>query len=596
MRFKSDKQSGFQVFAVAGVNTVSFAIEATKAAQKGLLGFGVERADPAEDERYAIPGFKVFRSVVPHPTKDTRASTFEHPIQSFVWDDFTAKPGRRYTYFFHPIKGKPKKLDRRAPISIAIETEPLYSTLEHDVFFNRGVASSQAYSLRFRNLKPDKIVDPVERKKALQWLSRDLDDALLRFLRQAKAGDQLLGCFYEFRYAPIVEAFAAASERGVDVRLILDGKVNESTDKKGVFHPSFPREENRAAVTAAGIPEGNVTWREAKTNDIQHNKFVVLRKGTARKPTSVWTGSTNLSEGGIHGQTNVGHWLRDAAVAERYVAYWELLESDPGGRDGDDTATARAKNDAFKREVEALVEVPTRLEEVATGVTPIFSPRRGLDLLDFYVSLLDSAASCGCITLAFGIGKQFKQALEDNTAADQLTLMLLEKADRPKANSTNAFVVINAKNNVYKAWGSYLEDPLYQWIRETNARSLRLNQHVAYVHSKFLLVDPLGPDPIVVTGSANFSDASTNANDENMLVIRGDRRVADIYFTEFNRLWNHYYFRSVQQATRGKQPASATEDNLFLTESDRWLAKYAPGKLRAKRRAIYSSMAGAKKG
>jgi phosphatidylserine/phosphatidylglycerophosphate/cardiolipin synthase-like enzyme len=72
---------------------------------------------------------------------------------------------------------------------------------------------------------------------------------------------------------------------------------------------------------------------------------------------------------------------------------------------------------------------------------------------------------------------------------------------------------------------------------------------VSYIQSKFLLRDPLGLDPIVVTGSANFSPASTNA-DENMIVIRGDRRVADIYFTEFNRIFNHYYFRSVVEAPR----------------------------------------------
>ena len=95
---------------------------------------------------------------------------------------------------------------------------------------------------------------------------------------------------------------------------------------------------------------------------------------------------------------------------------------------------------------------------------------------------------------------------------------------------------------------------------------LMLNQHVSYIHSKFLLMDPLSKDPIVVTGSANFSKASTNDNDENMLIIRGDKRVADIYFTEFNRLFFHYYFRSVQEATANAQQkpvATATRD-LFL--------------------------------
>ena len=35
-----------------------------------------------------------------------------------------------------------------------------------------------------------------------------------------------------------------------------------------------------------------------------------------------------------------------------------------------------------------------------------------------------------------------------------------------------------------------------------------------------------------------------------MLAILGNRRVADIYFTEFNRLFYHYYFRSIQEKTR----------------------------------------------
>ena len=52
------------------------------------------------------------------------------------------------------------------------------------------------------------------------------------------------------------------------------------------------------------------------------------------------------------------------------------------------------------------------------------------------------------------------------------------------------------------------------------------------MHSKFLLIDPLSDDPLVCSGSANFSRNSLINNDENMLLIRGDTRVADIYLTE----------------------------------------------------------------
>ena len=151
MRFRSKDSGGFQVFAVTGINTVSFGIKASADAQKGLLGFGVERADPKEGEKYVMPGFKVFRSVIPHPDANTRVTTMEHPMQSFVWDDFTAKPDRDYEYTFHPIKGKPKNLDRSTPpVTIKVQTEPLFSDEEHDVFFNRGVASSQAYAREVR--------------------------------------------------------------------------------------------------------------------------------------------------------------------------------------------------------------------------------------------------------------------------------------------------------------------------------------------------------------------------------------------------------------------------------------------------------------
>jgi phosphatidylserine/phosphatidylglycerophosphate/cardiolipin synthase-like enzyme len=104
-------------------------------------------------------------------------------------------------------------------------------------------------------------------------------------------------------------------------------------------------------------------------------------------------------------------------------------------------------------------------------------------------------------------------------------------------------------------------------------------------------MDPLSKDPIVVTGSANFSDASANENDENRLIIRGGQRVADIYFTEFNRLFNHYYFRSVYEALK-KANRGNPDVSVFLAEDQSWLDKYKKGKLRAKRVNISAKMDG----
>ena len=590
MRFRSRKVASGRVYAVSGVNTVSFAIDASPAARKGLLGFAVERIDAARDEQYYVPGFKVFPSVIPSPAPHLQVSTFDHPVQSFVWDDFTAAPDHEYTYVFHPITGRPKKLDRSAPpIRITVRTEPL-SGKGHDVFFNRGVASSQAYERRFGQTPIVKLA-PEKRAAALAWLSRDLEEAIVRFIAACKPGDALRCCFYEFHHAPVLDALAAAIDRGVDVQIIVDAKVNESTDKDGTFHESFPRVANLAAIEAAGLPADRITRREHRTTAIAHNKFMV-RTPKGKKPTEVWTGSTNISLGGIAGQTNVGHWVRDRAVAAQFDQYWTLLHGDPGARDGDDRAAAAARNAEFEAAVEALSPVPEDLADLAAGTIAAFSPRRGADLLTAYAALLDHASREACITLAFGVSAVFKGFLADNTDQNALIFMLLEKKDVPNPRAKTAFVWINATNNVYKAWGSFIRDPVYQWAKETSAGLLGLNQHVSFVHSKFMLIDPLGSDPIVVTGSANFSDDSVNTNDENMLLIRGNQRVADIYFTEFNRLFNHYYFRSVTESVhaRGEADDSAS---LFLLEDDSWQVKYAPGTLKAKRLDQFVALGGA---
>jgi phosphatidylserine/phosphatidylglycerophosphate/cardiolipin synthase-like enzyme len=599
MRFKSAKVDGYQVFAVTGTNTVSFGIDFQGANTQGLLGFGLERIDKAENQDFFTFGFKVFPSVIKNPDEKTVVKTNDHPIQSFVTDDFTAKPGHEYEYLFHPLKGQPKNLDRSArPIPIKVRTEPQFSDLEHDVFFNRGVASSQAYTREFNNRSPSHLdaTDPAEAKRAREWLSRQLDDAILKFIGNAKKNDTLLCCFYEFRYEPVVQALKDAIDRGVDVKIIIDAKVNETTDKNGKVHESFPREENLRMIKKVKIPAGNIIKREAKPNDIAHNKYMVLLKGKSQKPAEVWTGSTNISDGGIHGQTNVGHWVRNGDVAAHYQAYWELLSNDPGPAAGADAAGSRAENKKLRDAVEALLETPKAFADLKTGVTPIFSPRSGPGVLDMYARMVDEAKGLSCITLAFGISEAFKNLLSDNKTDSHITFFLLEKEDKPNPRSKKKFVGLSAKNNVYKAWGSFLREPLYQWAKETNAGALGLNQHVSYVHSKFLLMDPLSKDPMVVTGSANFSAASTNDNDENMIAVRGNQRVADIYFTEFNRLFYHYYFRSVQEQTKRmlsqKDKERSDKQSLFLVEDDSWLKAYKAGSLKHKRIDIFTGMDG----
>jgi phosphatidylserine/phosphatidylglycerophosphate/cardiolipin synthase-like enzyme len=602
MRFKSRSKNGYTAYAVSGVNSISFAVDASGANTKGLLGFSVKRKDKKENQEYFMFNYKVFQDVIPNPQPNTQHSSYQFPIQSFVWDDFSTREEREYTYYFYPVKGDSKNLIHESPVEIRVKTEPLYSkTNAHDIFFNRGVASSQAYALQFGNQPPDQINNAAKRKRAYDWLSRNLDEAILKFIRNAKKGDSLLGCFYEFRYAPVLDEFKKAIDRGVHVRIIYDAKVNESTDKKGVFHESFPREDNLRFIRKAKIPAANLVRREASENYIQHNKFMILLKGKKETPAAVWFGSTNLSTGGIHGQTNVGHWVSDQGVAESFKQYWDILSKDPGMQPGDTAAKRRADNKKFKESIEAIspdLEFTT-LDDIPNGETCFFSPRPKKEMLEIYAQILDAAENVSCITLAFGISDVFKSLLADNRQQDQITFMLLEKKDKPTKTNKDTFVYINSRNNVYKAFGSYLKDPLYQWTREVNTQTMKLNTHVKYVHSKFLLADPLSEEPVVVAGSANFSNPSTVSNDENMVLIKGNLRVADIYFTEFMRIFYHYYFRSVFEELKNKSAEGGdsldAKATIFLDPDDGWLDKYKPGTFRSKRVRLFVEMSKAKR-
>jgi phosphatidylserine/phosphatidylglycerophosphate/cardiolipin synthase-like enzyme len=89
-----------------------------------------------------------------------------------------------------------------------------------------------------------------------------------------------------------------------------------------------------------------------------------------------------------------------------------------------------------------------------------------------------------------------------------------------------------------------------------------------HIHSKIILADPFGPDPVLVTGSANFSTNSTINNDSNVLVFRGDTAVADVYVADFMRMFEHYWFRS-------RKDAKLAANQIFaLKDTDIWSERY----------------------
>jgi phosphatidylserine/phosphatidylglycerophosphate/cardiolipin synthase-like enzyme len=57
------------------------------------------------------------------------------------------------------------------------------------------------------------------------------------------------------------------------------------------------------------------------------------------------------------------------------------------------------------------------------------------------------------------------------------------------------------------------------------------------LHSKTMVIDADGDNPVVITGSFNWSASATQSNDEYLLVFRG-KRVADLFDDYFDYLWD----------------------------------------------------------
>lgn len=510
-------KNGLKVHAVAGTYVVMFGFDLPEADCNGLLGFSIHRTDRTEEEAYFLQGMKAFAETDPGFPPGSLYSTRDHPIQSFQWADYSAKPGHDYRYEISALKGEPAALSPHATVVVEITTESPASG-NHDVYFNRGVAASQAYVRRFGDKAPHEVAN----RKAFEWLSRGLNEALEDFVRSCVPGvDALRIAAYEFNYPDFLRVVKETLDTGVDIRIVYDARKD------------YPRVKNREAVAAEGLDDPAVSFERTQPKSyISHNKFIV--RIVNGQPASVWTGGTNFSEGGIYGHSNVGHVVEDAAIAAKFNDYWKVLADDP------ESAT-------LKTGVEAISPLPQGTP--SAGATVIFSPRKNLDALNWYANLALAATEGILMTFAFGMNDVFQNVYANANASFRLAL--LEKKTRPMepgpertAEEQKIQVLRNMPENVFAIGDFIRTNQIDGWVKE---RLSNLNSNVRYVHNKFMLLDPLSNDPIVAGGSANFSDASTRRNDENMIVVRGDTRVADVYLGEFMRLYTHHAFRESLQ-------------------------------------------------
>ncbi|MGC4037965.1 MAG: phospholipase D-like domain-containing protein [Chitinophagaceae bacterium] len=540
-----------EIYAVSGTNTIVLSMD-MKQKPAGMLGFSFERVETKSMKRIWLEGQKFFHTVIPiakedlNKVKGQKYPTHLHPVQSFLWKDFTVDPGLEYQYIVTAYTGTPQNMQILETEQLTISTEK-HILGKHGIYFNRGVSGSQSYSENFNNERP---IDPDENvldQKAVDWLSRGLYEGMIGFLQSAQKKQKIYGACYEFHYPDFLQKLKAIQQSGVEVNVVYDAK-NYGT-------------QNKAALKKAGASK---LVKHVRDNQVTqaHNKFFIIADKDD-KPLKVWTGSTNISAKGIFGHCNTGHIINDKTIASRYYEYWKLVFQN-------------LDHKTFQAGVAALKDAADiKAADVEDGISVFFSPRKTTDMLQTYADIIEGADEMVCAIYPFNIDKRFQTVFKEDKG--YIRYILLDKHQGYNTFKTD-------DKDVEVVAGAYIQSAVDNWVVETNAGKI-IKSGVDYLHNKLILIDPLGDVPIVISGSANYSENSTTKNDENTLIIKSDDWVSDIYFTEYVRLFDHFSFREWLNSHQ-------KVFNPFLNETGTWVNSYFdnPDSLNVKRKLIFKNM------
>jgi phosphatidylserine/phosphatidylglycerophosphate/cardiolipin synthase-like enzyme len=531
---KTKAANGLAVTAYAGSTGVQLAWDLDEAKRTDLLGFAIRRYHGTNKTGDDLRGGITFEDQVHAPGQFL--STFDAPIQAFRWGDYTVYPGTTYRYEIVPRYADPDwhSMKDGESVTVSIRTEPLDGRSAtppsiHTIAFNRAVAASQAYERRFDDSNPG--TNPA----AFNWLTRDLDDVVLDYFDRALDDTWALDVvIYEYELEEIRAALRAARGRGVVVRV--------------VFHDRQSKKDTQTPVNEAAIKADQ--WKKAAkgrlTSAICHDKTVVLSKleGGVRKPAAVLTGSTNWTLNGLSYQANVAHVVNDSDVAGQFLALFEQL-------------WAGADPSATKTWIDANNPLPAK--DAPLGL--VFSPRSKKGDLKRYVELINGAQRSLIFATAFDLDDTVEDALL-GTGDTVLRFGLQNSASRITGYNRERATFFTAKGRLTTAPPGF------------RAESYHGQDGNLLVHLKTAVLDFDTDNPTVITGSQNFSGASSGSNDENALVIRGDLRVADVYMVELFRLFDHYKSRYKAKDESLQPLAGNVPRREFLDETDGWSAKY----------------------
>ncbi|RZF64322.1 hypothetical protein EWE75_11205 [Sphingomonas populi] len=475
------------------------------------------------------------------------------PFQRYDWTDHAADLGDEIAYrIVARVLGDDGKL-HDGPAS---DWSPML-TLSADcgdgvsVHFNRGYVLSQFMArymkrkhITLAELKKTAVVVSANvDREARAFLGGTLRECMLAMMKAVEDDPalELHAALYEFGDAELIDALAAIGKRA---HVVL---ANGSVDKKGDDQNAKGRKRLKDAKCV-------VHDRFLSPAALGHNKFVVIgrRAGAKFTPEKAWTGSTNWTPTGLCTQLNNGIMIENAGIAERYEAQFQLL-----AKSGDTVSPELlASNNKPKRgiplgnaTVDSWFSRLTGEIDIAELIALVKSAKQGV----FFVMFQPGSEPVNTL-----LQMQKEKDLYVRGVATQFTGAGAETFKLLKKNPEECFLDAAQDTGVGQSVG--------EWAVEGTAADFKANIGNAITHSKVLVIDPFGDDPIVVTGSHNFSKSASGNNDENFIVIRGQPTIAMHYAINAMQTYSHYRWRAYLEESKreGRDPFQ------FLSRDPDW--------------------------
>ena len=307
----------------------------------------------------------------------------------------------------------------------------------------------------------------------------DINDTLIAYIDRAETSIDF--CMYNNNLTQVVTALNNAYSRGVNVRYIYDDDASNSA--------------------LSGL-NSNINSIHNVSSGIMHNKFLVIDVETSEK-TFLITGSVNSTYTNIFEDYNNLVIIQDNEIAltykDEFNEMWGSTSLTPN--------TSNSKFGSYKSDnTQHIFNVN------GTDIEVYFSPSDGVN------SKIENTINSADNNLYFALLYFTRSDLADAVISKH-----------------NAGVEIKGLiEEIDEAWGSE-----YQNLLDNGVNVHSFLEEPGMLHHKYAIVDynSSSSDPIVLTGSHNWSTSAETKNDENTLIIH-DLYVANEFYEEFTSRFN----------------------------------------------------------